>query len=429
MVDRTEYTVLRFVERNGYCFMTNDTVKGSSVMQCVLKDKTVPKQQIFKWLIQIAHQIEQYYKCEKERAYGCMSPYAVIVVGADMVSLLDPMEAENYELIKRMQKKKVRALFVRKEHALSQRTDRVDDLYGFGKTMEFMLDKCCSEKKFTRKEEKVMRRVRQKCENGEDVGLRAWVNIQRELYVLEEIQNQKREPFRKTFMGVAAALVLTLAGMNVFQQRTESRKFKEAEVVQAGERKEEVSDTVTDTGEIQTCMELGLMYFMEFEDYEVCREVLEKAGEQSALAKDYLEIIQYLKKGGSENDVKRGLEQVLEHGKRELESIAEKEIYGKEFLYKMPLIQGYRMLNTEDAWREVKRIGEEMLNGMEWNYWKEAGNREKELRLCLAESYERLEETDKAVEQYEKLIELEYDAVKLETIQLKLEGLYEKKMP
>ena len=113
MVDRTEYTVLRFVERNGYCFMTNDTVKGSSVMQCVLKDKTVPKQQIFKWLIQIAHQIEQYYKCEKERAYGCMNPYAVIVVGADMISLLDPMEAENYELIKRMQKKKVHYLSAR----------------------------------------------------------------------------------------------------------------------------------------------------------------------------------------------------------------------------------------------------------------------------------------------------------------------------
>ena len=73
------------------------------------------------------------------------------------------LEPENEELLKQMKKKKLRMLFVRKERVLSQKTERSDDLYGLAKIMEFTAEKCLDPKAFTRKEERVWKRMLGKC--------------------------------------------------------------------------------------------------------------------------------------------------------------------------------------------------------------------------------------------------------------------------
>ena len=432
MVECTEYAVFRFLDQNGYCHMINDYVKGSSVMQYVKEDVKVSRQQIFKWLAQLAHQLEQYYRCEEEKAYGYVNPYAVIVTEGNTVLLLDTQETENNELLKRMQKKKVRMLFVRREYALSQRTERADDWYGFGKTMEFLLAKCCGEGRAGRREEKILRRIDRKCQKGEHAGVKDWIGLQKDLRLIAEAKKPEKEPGGRMLLAAAAAVVLILAGISVFRPDGGNGKTAEAAAVPEETKEKETGEQTEKEPEKgegeaigkQVEMELGLLYFVELEDYEKSMESLEKAAEESPLAADYLEIIRHAWNGETKTYIERGLAQALESGEAELEEKKE-EIQGKECLYKLPLLCGYEMLDTREAWQEARRIGEEMESEKEWNNWGKDGNKEKEVRGYLARSYVVLEETEQAIEEYEKLRELENDADELEEIYLRLEELYE----
>lgn len=420
MVEQTEYAVFRFLDQNGYCHMVHDCVSGSSIMQYVKGNVKVSKQQLIGWLIQLSQQMEQYYKCEEEQAYGYVNPYAVIVADGDTILLLDYMAEENERLIKRMRKKKIRALFVRKEYHLSQCTERADDWYGFGKTMQFMLDKCLEEQSLGRREEKIFRRISKKCRKGDTPTIREWSELHKELRMAAEVQKREKTPMRIKVLGIAAVSILLLAGAAVLFQEKESRGFVETPVVQA--REEEIEETSEEKS--KGYLELGLMEYMELEDYRMSRESLKKAAADSPLAKDYLKITQYLEIGASNYYAKNELEEVLEHGKEEFQNMQREELEGKEFLYKMPFLLGYRLLDTSETWREVKRIGEELRDIEAWNDWKEVGNKEREVRYSLAEAYERLEEPESAIEEYEKLRESEYDEMRLESIYLKLEKLY-----
>lgn len=164
MEERRDYAVLRFVDQNGWSYMVNDYAKGCSLMEYIKQGIRVEKETVFDWIRQLSKQLEQYYRCGNEdAAYGYVNPYAVIITGDGMLCLLDINEPENEELLKQMKKKKLRMLFVRKERVLSQKTERSDDLYGLAKIMEFTVEKCLDPKAFTRKEERVWKRMLGKC--------------------------------------------------------------------------------------------------------------------------------------------------------------------------------------------------------------------------------------------------------------------------
>ena len=241
------------------------------------------------------------------------------------------------------------------------------------------------------------------------------------LHMVAEVQKKEKTPIRIKILGAAAVIILILAGAAALFREKESRKLAENPVVQMGE--DETEETAGQ--ERKAYLELGLMEYMELEDYEMSRKSLEEAATGSTLANDYLEIIQYLERRDSNYYIKRNLEQALARGKEKLENMRKEETEGKVFLYKMPLLQGYRLLDTRDAWREVKRIGEEMRDQEAWNGWKDVENKEMEVRYYLAESYEMLEEPEKAIEEYESLRVLEHDEMKLESVYLKLEELYD----
>lgn len=424
MLERTEYAVVRFLNQNGYCHMVNDCVTGNSVMQYVRDEVKVTKQQMFKWLVQMAHQMEQFYRCEEEKAYGYVNPYAVIVTDGNEVLLLDIQETENEELVKWMQKKKVRMLFVRKEYVLSQRTEREDDWFGFGRMIEFMIDKCCIDTKFTRKEERILRRISRKCQKGENEGVKGWLGVQKDLRVLAESVEKEKEPIRKRVLGIAAVTILLLAGVSAFRQGDKETKGVEISV-QAEEKKEEQTEKEQNSDrEDRAYLELGLMYFVELEDYQKSIENLERVSAETPLAADYLRIIQYQQEEHTGNLMKYELEQALRDGKTKLEE-KQKEVIGKECLYKMPFLYGYAMLDTQSGWQEVKRIGEEMESASVWRDWGKEERKETEVRTYLARAYESLEETENAMEEYEILMELENDADELEEIYLRLETLYD----
>lgn len=496
MTDRTEYAVLRFLEQNGYCHIVNDFIKGSSIMQYVKEETVISKQTLFMWMAELAHQMEQYYKCEEERAYGYVNPYAVIIT-EEGVLLLDVDDQGNEEIVRRMQKKKIRVLFVRREYVLSQQMRAEDDWYGFGKMIQFMADRCCFDEKLTRKEERALRRITERCMSEKDAGVRRWKEVQKEftrLKCMEEGRlrkvenNRKKGGAKQILLGAAMVVAAVAAVLTVLPAQENVGKSEVSDTVKAkeqGSRKQEEESleeksTGTEMDEIQEkngeiYLEIGLLYFIDLEDYEKSCVYLKKAATVSELAECYLEIVENLQGGVAEKhredetvDAEKELESELESLKEEdvteskleevneLESLEEEDktesvpeeanelesvlkkgeseleiwreagiIQGNEWLYEMPFLYAYGQLGTEDGWKKVIETGERIRKQNEEEEIAKQTVIEKKLEICMAEAYENLQEISEAIKEYEKLKELETEQLEQETIYLKLDGLYE----
>lgn len=455
LAERTEYAVFRFVGLSGYCHMVNDYVKGQTMMQYVKEARPVSKQRFWEWCAQLMHQMEQYYKWEDKRAYGGVNPYAVIVAEDGEIRLLDPDDFDNQEVVKRMQKKNVRVLFVKWEHVLLRKADREDDSYGLGKTLQFMAEKCRIEGGFTRKEERIVRRVIRQCLEGKAAEIRGLKELQREIRTLQErnmqgkggdapkdIKKYTGRTGRNKIIGKVVLfliVILILAGSVVWRRRSEQVEASEKSREQRTDQKdgkdaqdpaegtvETEAKGIGQTGEAKPWLELGLLYCEELEEYGRGILCLEKAAETSLLAEAYLKIETYIQKGGDASQVKRELEQALASGRGELESEEEKAwIAGKEYIYAMPFLEAYRIWDTEESWREISEMAEELKDAKSWGEGADAEEKEQNIREYLAKAYEVLHQPEKAAAEYERVKELERDASGLEALYLKLEDLYE----
>lgn len=236
MTERTEYAVLQFVEQSGYCHIVHDTVKGHSVMDYAKEEVKLDRKKISRLLNSLAEQLEQFYKCEEQEAYGFVNPYALIVTEDGAVRLLDTEAEENRELVMKMRKKKVRVLFISPEYVLSQRKRREDDLYGFGKSVQFVLDKCCSPATFSRREDKLFKKLYAKCKSGSQASLEEWKNIGKVLQKLEQ-KESGRPAFGagRVFLLSLAMLVVGLYLGKVLFVKAESSSAEQAELAEMKE--------------------------------------------------------------------------------------------------------------------------------------------------------------------------------------------------
>ena len=451
MTERTEYAVLRFLDQNGYCHTVNDVVRGYSVMQYAKEGAAVPKRTMFCWAAELAQQLERYYRCGNGQAYGYVNPCAVIIPEEEnAVLLLDPEDEANEELIKRMQKKKFRMLFVRRKHVLSKKMKPEDDWYGFGRTLQFIEEKCCANERLTYRERRSLRRIRERCLEESTAELLKWEEIRRELRRLESsVKGRKREKKqeKKLILGIAAVVVIVTICVDMGRGKTRTGRAEAAEAslaVQAKEKEaekekkeqeeirrkakeQEMECQEARVREAQAYLETGLVYLTELGDYGNSRKYLEQASKELILAKDYLKIVQSKEKGDSENYIKRGLEQAIREGRKELGQMEEEQVKSKSFLYKMPFLLACSVLDTEEAWKQVIEISEEIKEESPQAETAKDVRKEKEILYFLAQAHEKLGEKEKAIEEYEKLKELEQEEEILEKIYLKLLELYDEK--
>ncbi|MGN0405487.1 MAG: tetratricopeptide repeat protein [Bariatricus sp.] len=439
MAERSEYAVFRFLEQNGYCHMISDYVKGISVMQYVKEEYPVSRECLWRWMAEIAQRLEQYYKWENGKAYGFVNPYAVIIGEDSEIMLLDVTDPGNEDQIRRMQKKKVRMLFVKEEHILTQNAEPEDDCYGLGKTYQFMLEKCRLTEPCTRRETRLIRKVIEKCLSGKKDGIRMMVEIQGDFRsIVPYVSAGKREKtthrkknrsgMKRKICVCAAFAILVAAGVilgRIPQKMVYSGSASGEKAKEDRPPEDNVTADEEDTKEEgRVYLELGVMYCVEMENFEEGSKCLEKASEQQPLARIYMTIFEYIQKGGSENFVKNELADTLETGRELLkEQDVRAWIRGKEYWYKIPFMMTYGMLGTQEAWAEAMRLGEEMKQEVLWNETNR--DQEKTLRKYLAKAYETEGENEKAAAEYERLKELEDSREGLEEIYLCLEKIYE----
>lgn len=446
MTERTEYAVLRFVDKNGYCHMINDYVKGAVLTQYLKAHPQTEKTIFWGWLEKMSALAVQYYKWKEGECYGYFNPYAMILTEEEGLVFLDTKDEENEELIGFMQKKSVRALFMRPERVLSLKMTFDDDMYGLGKTIQFLAAKCTTVPGFTRKEEKCLRRVVGKCLDKRVKGLKDLKEVHRELKALRDGSENTlvlRRMRKRLFAAAAAVSIIAVTVSAVLKGETKGQTARanvrlpvkvgsesaggETGIEEGGESEPRIAAGGRKEAQVRTQLEMGLLYLTELEDEEQSRVCLEEIAEESGLADTYLKLLSFLNREKSDTYAGRELEHTLQAGEEELDGIKEEAWWEqKQDLYLMPFLRGYGLLNTKSAAEHSIQICGELLENNVWKTREKGKQRELEVRTYLAGAFETADEEERAIEEYEAVKELEQEISALEQIYMKLENLYEK---
>lgn len=383
MIKRQKYAVIRFLKQGNHFHMIHDMVMGNSVMEYAKEQIGLNKAEIVTWIQTILSQLNQYYLCGETKEYGYMNPYSFIVSETGDILLLDVTAEENQIWLDKMRKKKIRELFVRKEHMLSIKTDLTDDMYGLGKVIQFIVEKCGADNQFSAREQRIMRKIKKYCEEPGITPREAFGELKRLCEKLEEKEKKKAGPELLT-----AAIVLVVLGIfSCVMWESYCNKKMDVENLQAEmEYMQEQKDELLYKDD-EKALELALLYWSLLGNEEEAIDYLKEAKDTHPIAGEYLRIQSMLNEVSLNKNEKMVLLKIVERVNIELEDDA-----GYKEL--MPLIRACERIDTAKSWDELRELCEHIKEKRSWGEGTNAQEKKIEILNYLREAYEKLGEKE-----------------------------------
>lgn len=140
-----------------------DCIQGELLIHRVRRCPEVEKEVLFLWLRQLIVQIDQYHRCKKNQSYRYLNPYSVLITKDERMMLLDLEAESNAFVLKNLQKRAMRKHFIKPVIYMKENTKISLDLYGYAKTVQFILSEMNVEPRLTGREERRLARVVKKC--------------------------------------------------------------------------------------------------------------------------------------------------------------------------------------------------------------------------------------------------------------------------
>lgn len=157
------YEVLKFIEHGTQCRQSMDCEKGTLLIYFLKETCGLEKEILFEWFRQIGISLDQYHRCRSGRRYRYLNPYSVVVAEDGKVYLLDLESPENETVMKKMQNRAIRRHFVKNSSSDNAGLEGDTDLYGYGKTLQFVLAYAQIVPDLTGREEKKLEKVIERC--------------------------------------------------------------------------------------------------------------------------------------------------------------------------------------------------------------------------------------------------------------------------
>lgn len=411
MERKEAYDVLRFIEHNQICHISTDVVDGYPFVRWMKNHPYIEKELLFRWIDSLVEQLSSLHRCRGKLVYQYVNPYSLILSEERNLHFLDLNAQSNETYRLKMQKRVVRELFLPPDNQYYQNACEELDIYGLGRTIQFLLSASEPEPRLSRLEDVKFRKVIERCVNRDSK--KAFEHISEIRAVLPQYQEEQvggRSKKRYAYM-VAALGITLLAGRALLTQGKETEQLQETHAVAEAdtvEKKEEKSaKTEQTTEEKELYEELGLLHFLKFQDYSRSHEYFENI-ENDALAELMTQLTACMSEEKSETSTVREILETMES----LIDTSRKEYYPCLFL-------GYDSLPVEQVQEEVLRIGKQCLE-MELE-----GELSEQIQRKMAVVYEEKEAYEDAVTQYAELLTKEKDEAEREQLYLKLGELLE----
>ncbi len=405
------YDVLRFIEHNQVCHISTDVVEGYPLVQWLKNHPYIRKELLFHWLHSLVEQLSSLYRCRGKMVYQYVNPYSLILSEERELHLLDLNTKSNEKYRLKMQKRVVRELFLPPDNQYYQNACEELDIYGLGRTMQYLLSATEPEPQLSHLEERKFRKLIERCVNRDS--RKSFQHISEIRACIPHYQEEARlRIYKKRYVYLAAAIgIALLVGRELL---TQGKETGEQKTVSTGiEAKKESADEERNLPSKQTqeekalYEELGLLHFLKFQDYPRSRIYFEEI-EENELAETMVQLADCM----SEERIE---ESELKHILEKMEPLLSKE----QEAYYPCLFLGYDCLPVEEVQEELLRIGKKCLE-MELE-----PELVEQIQRKMAAVYEEEEAYEDAVAQYAELLTDEKEEKEREQLYLKLGTLLE----
>ena len=139
MVPKEGYDVLRLVEHGQTCYISSEYVDGRILANWLRYHPHVSKERLLGWVQMIAKQLGMIHKCRKKPFYQYVNPYSVVITEEGDLYFLDFEAQSNEEMLRFMRRRVVREYFLPAEEPYYQKASISLDIYGFGRTIQYLL--------------------------------------------------------------------------------------------------------------------------------------------------------------------------------------------------------------------------------------------------------------------------------------------------
>lgn len=413
------YDVLRLIEHGRSCYISADYVKGRPLIQWLKCHPELSKEQLFSWIHEMSRQLECIHKCRGQPCYQYVNPYSIIITEEKELYFLDMNAESNAKQLLVMRRRSVREYFLPPEEAYYQNAAVELDIYGLGRTIQYLLSATELYEPLGRREELRFQKIISKSLDRHSG--RSYHQVSELRRQLPVYQKPKKIIYKKKICILAAAIFTAAAAVNLYggKEGTEGTAAAGKELIEKGQTEKNRQNA--GAGEIQPGMdkktneadllakELGFLYFLDKKDYEKSKEYFEKVqGEESALG--MAELAEYMLAGTVEENEKE-LRRILENVEKEA---PEEERYS----YYRCMIEGFRVMNTKEASETVIRLSQRCLE-------ENKEEQKDKLTSYLAAAYEKTGEPEQAAEAYTSLLTSESGEIPREELYKRLTVLWQ----
>lgn len=433
---KEEYDVLRLIEYNQVCYVSSEFVKGKSLPQWIKYHPFVEKESLFRMINGMAGQLSKIHRCRGNPCYRYVNPYSIIVSEEGEVSFLDMNAKSNNGQLRLMKRRVIREHFLPPDEPYYQKESIELDIYGLGRTWQYLLSETDIDPPLSRSEEAKFQKIISKCLNRHSKKTFQNISeIQRMIPKYRQFEKGKKKESHAVivaFLCICIAAGLTVGGGIITvnsiksmpenkKQQKENRKYEskgventETEDIGINEKRFSKSKSDADGNQEEHLgMELGVVYFLRLKDYEKSKECFEKV-KGNALAENMAIIAGCLAGNGIQPDQLRN---ALSKAESESGKLSEEQI-GKKEDYYLCTLRGYVFLSEEEDLKNVLRIGEKCRQNAEQENLAE-------ILGYLALANEGLGEFDTAVSMYDEQMKYEKNEAQREGIYKKMAYLLE----
>lgn len=420
------YEVMKFVEYGKKCYVSTDYVTGRTLTQYLKYHPCISKEQLFLWLGEIVRQLERFHRCRGNPCYQYVNPYSVIITAEEKLLLLDVGSGKQEELLRMMQRRSIRENFLAEHNLYYQKNNEEADIYGLGKTMQYILATAEPEPALTKREEIVFRKIIFRCINQHSK--KKYQTIQE---ISEHFPKIREKHCKKSFtekrkvMLTAAAVTVALlaAGLTFTETKDTGHLVKKEGEQQESEQQEEgrqqqKGEQIPTEREIQLQFDMAMLYFVDMKEYEKSRKLFADIKEEYGLAEYYEELCSYLLQGDKKTGTE-GLDRLLI---KITEAIPDEETSA----YYFSILEGYALLDIKKSANSIIDLGEKCLALEDWKNGDMYHEREEELKERMAPAYEEKEDLERAIQLYLELLDIQSSKPEREILYRKLAILNEK---
>lgn len=349
MEEKRNYEILKFVMHGDKCYMSTDIVNGKPLIVWLKYHAHITKEQFYEWARQIIADLDHFHRCRGNPCYQYVNPYSVIVGEDRKVYLLDLASKEQEDMMHLMQRRYVRENFLSPENQYYQKSEEKEDIYGFGKTIQYVLSSVELEPEFKFLESVRIQKIITRCLDKQGKKrYRKLSDLSGQFTLAEKRNGSKKIMYAMIALAVIGLLVLSgnriascisgqsrrQGGQDMKLADTERKEGAEEQVyleqLQESEEqweaeREELQDE-SNKREQELLYDLAFVYFSQMKDYEVCSRYLEEMKEPDAFAKDMVRLCGMMSRADGEEkntekrtvDEEESIEMLLERMRQEI---------------------------------------------------------------------------------------------------------------